>query len=866
MKTLRPIFAVILINCVYLTSIRATAATTTKIEKIVNTRLNGNISGPSFLRNNLTDTGIDFIYYSGSTGDQLISFEEVLEGTNLHFISGTDAIKQIGATSSIFDAFQAEKSLSDTPILCFHLISLDPKSGELTAGKNQQFLIGKILASLGQQVKKNSAQKNYAHRDTLQSVDTTAEQINVIVLSVETNFPLKLVPKYIEEFVGKLANHVLIVCFTDPSVSVDDISAEKFTAKGFRPFKINVTPRGGTWEKDWDSLSSSIASHVRVMIKPFNLYSVRSMAFGSTLKRRFKFEYSSGRIDYANAYVSTAGSGLLAKQAIIYAHNCVVDLPPASMFLPATKLSALLPTELKQNFEAGILERVIDRFNTNLKIENFSNCRAILQNYRTAVGISKILVDSMDRSLVNAVEKKVTQLIEGRRFPEAKVLVGEFIPTNEGPVLMKRILYEEVLVNLRGDSLKVALEKAEKWHIEYVKLASLDDLNRLSLAALIASTAQKDGSDVYGGAWFKRLKSGNKVLTPEVHSAMLAWLTQAENLAELIDKVLLIGDLEYCRRLLRESQYHGKHWLEFALGEGASWKNVVLADFVGSKSRDHLILLSLIYLCEAYKPIANLFAKAYKIDPVLSVSALNDTTNMQLQEGWRHRVVSLTVVESDQVPYKKEFVEQSLAANPESVFFARRDVGGKVEKTQYFVYKALGNGKFLRCVLNENLGDDEFGFFSDTKNWSNFSSGQIASRIQFSIERDVLLMLTNLYSRLYSRFEIFRDNVYILSDSGPFAKILNTDVSKSVSINFFDKKEGDGKIKTFGLTAGQEEGLSERREIDFVNPAILDLAAPALVCTFGSPLVAEVPGTKQKGSLTKMYGSIYVRMKHSSKR
>lgn len=837
----------------------ASAASSGVEFKLVQEKAGSNSAGQvTFFRSGLADEKLEFLVRSSA--GRVSGIEEAPHDSALRLESG-------GRLTEMSDSYATVLSLCRRPLrpgveepIAFHLIALDPNSGVIRESKNLRFLVEGLLTRLGKNFAGSYVLQYHVSLTALEASLPVTSRINIVILGLTSGDTLKRLPPQLGNLAAKLANPHLLGVFLEPGSFRLGTSEAVLKAADFKTFKMDVKPKAGERERDWEKLTTEIAQEIEANLGDLRVVPLKSSVFGADRQRDFEFSFDKGATIKAVGQVSGAGQAMLQQEAIRRCLDDVLKAPTAQMFRLTTKLLPLLPMTDRVSFTETVSSKTKNRFGAAIRQNEFKEVQDIINSYKQAPWRSGVILESLERELVNAVKERVATLTIEKRFIDAEVLAESYIPGNMRALIKKDVAHAAVLYSLRNADKNGSLAKAEQWYSEFASISRPDEVAIVAVVALGVVASQKEMANISGGKWFERLRKVDRSLSVEETTTMRSWLTRADNIGDLVDRAVQTKDVQFCRELLSNGDYLGRNWFEFALGNAGPWKSAVEDDFVKSREREDLVLLSAMEMCNLVRPIAEIFARAYTASPADALAAINDAQRIQIQSGWRLRAISVSVVERKEIPYQQKFVESHLANNKGGYFFARREGRAGSGKVQYDVFKSLNDGKVLRITLNGNLTDAETEFWARVQNDLSLRPKEIISRVQFSMARDTLLMALTLYSRSYYRAPANRKIDFFFSPVSPLAGLLPPAFQQGIFFVPAEETKGVRNVLAYPNEASAVLGIPDLRQVDFVDPTKLELTAPVLRSRFGTPLQEVISGPNGGPVRTRLYGSLVVEL------
>ena len=104
---------------------------------------------------------------------------------------------------------------------------------------------------------------SFNNKINVPTIKTEITKINIVLLGIESDGHLKLIPDYLKAFIDKLPNKVLVSDFAEPASFMYKASEEILSSAGFKVFQITLMPRAGEREKDWVRLSIEIFNYTK---------------------------------------------------------------------------------------------------------------------------------------------------------------------------------------------------------------------------------------------------------------------------------------------------------------------------------------------------------------------------------------------------------------------------------------------------------------------------------------------------------------------------------------------------------------------------------------------------------------------------
>jgi hypothetical protein len=656
---------------------------------------------------------------------------------------------------------------------------------------------------------------------------------------------------------------VTIMVSTDADLERSSALQRAASSRGMLCLCLKTLVRGGERFKDWQSLADDLSGAILRFATEVSIVSVRSSFAGPSLDRHFHLDAPGIRFATpVKVQLSVDGQDSLLRAAGEEMGQRLLRAAPGELSAVHRRYRDAFPEVRRADLDLQAQRALSARLEADLSAGDYARAARLLADVARLDPPLGAYVSDLQERLTRELNAKVSGL-RSKQDHDVALSLLQFLPRElEARLLRGQILREQALHAFRQGRPTLGHGLGVEWSEAFGAQASSDDRSDLALVALRAFTKPADTHLSPGSIWFRSLRSLGRTLRADERSALVGWLAVSEDLAELVRRVVEVGDVTYCRELLGKEVLGPRHWIEFALGNPEPWESAVTRLDAGALAYDTLVFAASLRVLRSLRPLLETFREIYAADPVAAVAALRDTRQGQLYgKLWQGRFEEVAVVSRSEIPYDLPFVENFFGRAGGSLMISR---GDRARVPVYFLFQHLSDGKVLRVTVPRGLSRGELDYVLGAQRVRSLPVPVVLERIEFSASRDAVMLATALLSRSYLRSAAVRQRADLLSAGSTLLSGTRPEWQVTAEAYLIAPEPGGKpKIRPLSPSAGAVGSIAEReRRADFVDPIELNLAnGEPLASSFGAPLQE---GAEPSARAARLAGHIRISLRQSN--
>jgi hypothetical protein len=656
---------------------------------------------------------------------------------------------------------------------------------------------------------------------------------------------------------------VTMMVSTDADLERSSALERAASSRGLLCLRLKTLVRGGERFKDWQSLADDLSGAILGFATEVSIISVRSTFVAPSLDRLFQLDAPGVRfVTPVKVQLSVDGQESLLRAAGDEMTLGLLRAAPGELSSVHRRYRNAFPEVRRADLDAQARRALAGRLDSELAAGEFARAARLLADVAQLDAPLGSSAPELQERLTRELKVKVSEL-RSKQDHDGALRLLPFLPREvEARALRGQILRDQALHAFRQGRATQGHGLGIEWDEAFGAQAASDERSDLALVALRAFTKAGDTELTPGARWFRSLRSLDRTLRPDERAALVAWLTISEDLAELVRRVVAVGDVQSCRKLLEKEVSGPRLWLEFALGNPEPWEASVTRVDAGASAYDTLVFAASLRAVRSLRPLLETFREIYAADPAAAVAALRDTQQGQLYGRlWQGRFEDVAVVSRAEIPYEIPFVEDFLGRSGGSLMISR---GDRARVPVYFLFQKLSDGKALRVTVPRGVAKGELDYVHGAQRGRAQPIPVVLERVEFSASRDAVMLATALLSRAYLRGAAVRERADLLSPTSPLLRGTRPEWQVTAEAYLIPPEAG-GKPATrlLSSSAGTVGSVAEReRRADFVDPIDLNLSNPEpLASSFGAPLQE---GTESSARAARLAGHIRISLRQSN--
>jgi hypothetical protein len=625
---------------------------------------------------------------------------------------------------------------------------------------------------------------------------------------------------------------------TDPDLERSSSLERAASSRGLLCLRLKTLVRGGERFKDWQSLADELSGVLLRVATEVSIVSVRSLFVAPSLERLFQLDAPGIRfVSPVKVQLSVDGQESLLRAASDEMTLGLLRAAPEDLSAVHRRYRDAFPEVRRSDLDAQARRALAVRLDADLAAADYARAARLLAEVtrlKAPLGASS---PELQERLTRELNVKVGEL-RSKQDHDGALRLLPFLPREaEARSLRGQILRDQALQAFRQGRSTLGHGLGVEWDEAFGAQAPGDDRTDLALVALRTFTKAGDGELSSGARWFRLLRSLNRPLRADEHGAMVAWLNISEDLAELVRRLVAVGDVQYCRKLLEKEVSGPRLWLEFALGNPEPWEASVIRGGAGASAYDTLVFAASLRVVRSLRPLLETFREIYAADPGAAVAALRDTSQAQLHRGpWEGRFEDVSVVSRAEIPYENPLVQDFFGRADGTLMISR---GNRARAPVYFLFQSLPDGKALRVAIPRGLAKRELDYVHGAQRARALPISVVLERVEFSASRDAVMLATALFSRAYLRSAAIRERADLISPASPLLRGTRPEWHFTAKAHLIPPEVGaKSATRLLSPSAGAVgEGNESERRGEFIRPMDLNLSGPEpLASSFGAPL------------------------------